>query len=112
MHYGVSVQWGPNTLLYNTQKVKPAPTGVGRDLQPEVQGQADRAEQPDPDRRRARSTSMKTKPSLGIKDPYELTKAQLNAAVVTLLKQQKPLLKRYWNYATDEIDRLQERRRA
>ena len=25
-HYGISLQWGPNTLLYNTQKVKPAPT--------------------------------------------------------------------------------------
>jgi len=26
-HYGVSVQWGPNTLIYNTQNVSPAPTG-------------------------------------------------------------------------------------
>src|SRR6476646_6368886 len=26
VHYGVSLQWGPNTLLYNTKKVKPAPT--------------------------------------------------------------------------------------
>src|SRR6188508_3341160 len=26
VHYGISLQWGPNTLLYNTQKVKPAPT--------------------------------------------------------------------------------------
>src|SRR3954465_13031037 len=25
-HYGVSLQWGPNTLLYNTKKVTPAPT--------------------------------------------------------------------------------------
>src|SRR5713226_5729633 len=25
-HYGISLQWGPNTLLYNTQKVAPAPT--------------------------------------------------------------------------------------
>src|SRR6478672_10676226 len=25
-HYGVSLQWGPNRLLYNTQKVIPAPT--------------------------------------------------------------------------------------
>src|SRR5438309_11281563 len=25
-HYGVSVQWGPNTLIYNTKTVKPAPT--------------------------------------------------------------------------------------
>ena len=26
VHYGISLQWGPNTLLYNTTKVKPAPT--------------------------------------------------------------------------------------
>jgi putative spermidine/putrescine transport system substrate-binding protein len=26
VHYGISLQWGPNTLLYNTQKVNPAPT--------------------------------------------------------------------------------------
>src|SRR5439155_1544718 len=26
-HYGVSLQWGPNTLIYNTQNVNPAPTG-------------------------------------------------------------------------------------
>jgi putative spermidine/putrescine transport system substrate-binding protein len=25
-HYGISLQWGPNTLLYNTKSVKPAPT--------------------------------------------------------------------------------------
>src|SRR5260370_37688829 len=44
----------------------------------------------------------KSQSSLGIKDPYELTKPQL-AAAVSLLKKQKPLLKRYWNSATDEI---------
>src|SRR5262249_2473969 len=25
VHYGISLQWGPNTLIYNTKKVKPAP---------------------------------------------------------------------------------------
>ncbi len=45
---------------------------------------------------------MQTKPSLGIKDPYELTKDQLTAATQLLINQ-KPLLKRYWNYAADEI---------
>src|SRR4051812_10561932 len=25
-HYGVSLQWGPNTLLYNTEDVSPEPT--------------------------------------------------------------------------------------
>src|SRR3989475_6067475 len=29
VHYGISLQWGPNTLLYNTKKVKPAPTSWG-----------------------------------------------------------------------------------
>src|SRR5262245_66291960 len=28
-HYGISLQWGPNTLLYNTKLVKPAPTSWG-----------------------------------------------------------------------------------
>ena len=49
-HYGISLQWGPNTLLYNTKKVTPAPTLVGCDLQPEVQGPGHRSRQPDPDR--------------------------------------------------------------
>ena len=46
---------------------------------------------------------MKTKPSLGIKDPYELNQKQMDA-VVALLKQQKPLIKKYWALASDEID--------
>jgi putative spermidine/putrescine transport system substrate-binding protein len=99
-HYGVSVQWGPNTLLYNTKKVKPAPTGWGAIYSKKYRGKLTVPNNPiqiaD-----AALYLMQTKKSLGIKDPYELTRAQLNAAVA-LLKQQKPLLKRYWNYATDE----------
>ncbi|MFL6162345.1 MAG: ABC transporter substrate-binding protein [Jatrophihabitantaceae bacterium] len=38
---------------------------------------------------------MATQPSLGIKDPYSLTSAQLDAAV-TLLKQQKSNIGEYW----------------
>src|SRR2546430_11842600 len=50
--------------------------------------------------------------SLGIKDVYELTSAQLDAAV-NLLKQQVPLIKKYWAIYTDEIsgfERSEERR--
>ena len=101
VHYGVSVQWGPNTLLYNTAKVKPAPTGWGAIYSGKYKGKLTVPNNPiqiaD-----AALYLQQTKPSLGIKDPYELTKDQLNAAV-SLLKQQKPMLKRYWNYATDEI---------
>ena len=50
-HYGISLQWGPNTLLYNTTKVKPAPSVVELDLRRQVQGQGHCPGQPDPDRR-------------------------------------------------------------
>jgi len=101
VHYGVSLQWGPNTLLYNTAKIKPAPTSWASIYDPKYKGQITVPNNPiqiaD-----AALYLQKTKPALGIKDPYELTKAQLDAAV-SLLKQQKSLLKRYWVYASDEI---------
>jgi putative spermidine/putrescine transport system substrate-binding protein len=101
VHYGVSLQWGPNTLIYNTKKVKPAPTSWSVVYGKKYSGKISIPNNPiqiaD-----AALYLMKTKPSLGIKDPYELTKDQFNAAV-SLLKQQKPLVKRYWNYAADQI---------
>jgi putative spermidine/putrescine transport system substrate-binding protein len=101
VHYGISLQWGPNTLLYNTAKVKPAPASWSSIYDPKFKGKITVPNNPiqiaD-----AALYLMKTKPSLGIRDPYELTKEQL-AATVTLLKQQKGLLKRYWVYAADEI---------
>jgi putative spermidine/putrescine transport system substrate-binding protein len=42
-------------------------------------------------------------PELGITDPYELTSAQLDAAVA-LLTGQAPNIKKYWAVASDEID--------
>jgi putative spermidine/putrescine transport system substrate-binding protein len=101
VHYGVSVQWGPNTLIYNTQKVTPAPTGWGAVYDPKYKGKLTVPNNPIQIADAALYLE-RTKPALGIKDPYELTKSQLDAAV-SLLKQQRPLLKRYWNYSTDEI---------
>jgi len=101
VHYGVSVQWGPNTLIYNTKKVKPAPKNWSLIYSKKYKGKITVPNNPiqiaD-----AALYLMQTKKSLGIKDPYELTQAQLTAATQLLIKQ-KPLLKRYWNYATDEI---------
>ena len=95
------MQWGPNTLIYNTKKVKPAPTNWNLIYSKKYKGHVTIPNNPiqiaD-----AALYLMKKKPSLGIKDPYELTQAQLTATV-NLLKQQKPLLKRFWNYAPDEI---------
>src|SRR5438105_13175989 len=102
IHYGISLQWGPNTLLYNTKRVKPAPTSWAAIYDPKYKGQITVPDNPIQIADAALYLS-KTKPSLGIKDPYELTTKQLDAAV-TLLKKQKPLIKKYWGLASDEID--------
>jgi len=101
-HYGISLQWGPNILLYNTTKVKPAPTSWSSIYSPEYKGKITVPDNPiqiaD-----AALYLMKTKPSLGIKDPYELNSTQFNAAIA-LLKQQKPLIKRYWPSGGQEVN--------
>jgi putative spermidine/putrescine transport system substrate-binding protein len=100
-HYGISLQWGPNTLLYNTQKVKPAPTSWSAIYNSKYKGKITVPDNPiqiaD-----AALYLMKTKSSLGIRDPYELNQTQFNAAV-QLLKGQRPLIKKYWALASDEI---------
>ena len=74
-HFGISLQWGPNTLLYNTKLVKPAPTSWAALYSPKYKGKVTVPDNPiqiaD-----AALYLMKTKPALGIKDPYELNSAQ------------------------------------
>jgi len=101
-HYGISLQWGPNILLYNTKSVTPAPTSWSSIYEPKYKGLISVPSNPIQIADAALYLS-KTKPSLGITDPYELTEAQLNAAG-ELLKQQKPLIKKYWALASDEIE--------
>jgi putative spermidine/putrescine transport system substrate-binding protein len=101
-HYGISLQWGPNTLLYNTQKVKPAPTSWSAIYSPKYKGEITVPDNPIQIADVALYL-MKTQPSLGITDPYELDQAQFNAAI-SLLGKQKPLIKKYWALASDEID--------
>jgi putative spermidine/putrescine transport system substrate-binding protein len=101
-HYGISLQWGPNTLLYNTKSVTPAPTSWSVIYSPKFKGEVTVPANPIQIADAALYLS-KTQPSLGISDPYELTEAQLNAAA-NLLKQQKPLIKKYWALASDEIE--------
>ena len=101
-HYGISLQWGPNTLLYNTKSVTPAPTSWSAIYDPKYKGEVTVPANPIQIADAALYLS-KTQPNLGISDPYELTEAQLNAAA-NLLKQQRPLIKKYWALASDEIE--------
>ena len=99
VHYGVSVQWGPNVLLYRTDKIKPGVDNWNALYDPKYKGQITIPNNPiqiaD-----AAFYLQHSKPSLGITDPYELNKAQFDATI-NLLKQQKKLVKLYWNYDTD-----------
>ncbi len=100
VHYGVSLQFGPNVLMWNTQKVSPAPKSWGALYDPKYKG---KITVPDNAIQIADAALYlsKAQPSLGITDPYELNKKQFDATV-NLLKQQRPLIKKFWVYASDE----------
>ena len=104
-HYGVSLQFGPNVLLYSTTAFPTAPTSWSTIYSSQYKGKVTVPNNPIQIADAALYLS-KTNPSLGITDPYELTQPQFDAAV-NLLKQQKPLIKKYWNLASDEISLFQ-----
>jgi putative spermidine/putrescine transport system substrate-binding protein len=101
-HYGVSLQWGPNTLLYNTDEVTPAPESWATLYDARYRGQVTVPDNPIQIADAALYLS-RTRPDLGIEDPYALTEEQLDAAI-DLLRQQRPLIVKYWALASDEID--------
>jgi putative spermidine/putrescine transport system substrate-binding protein len=105
IHYGISLQWGPNVLLYNTKSFATAPTTWQVLYDPKYSGQITVPDNPiqiaD-----AALYLMKHQASLKITDPYELTQPQFDAAVA-LLKTQRPLVKKYWGLASQEISLFQ-----
>jgi putative spermidine/putrescine transport system substrate-binding protein len=105
VHYGVSLQWGPNTLLYNTKKFANKPTSWSVIYDSANKGLVTVPDNPIQIADAALYLS-KTKPDLKITDPYELTQPQFDATVA-LLKQQQPLIKKYWASYTDEITLFQ-----
>jgi putative spermidine/putrescine transport system substrate-binding protein len=106
--YGTPYQWGPNVLLYNTNTFKQAPTSWNVVFEPQ--------DLPDgkPNKGRVQAYDgpiyiadaalylKSAKPELGIKDPYELNEEQYKA-VLELLRQQQPLIHRYWHDATVQM---------
>ena len=100
VHYGVSLQFGPNVLLYSTAAFPTAPASWSSIYSSANSGKISVPNNPIQIADAALYLE-KTQPNLGITDPYELTQPQFDAAV-NLMKQQKPLVKKYWNSATEE----------
>ncbi len=101
VHYGVSLQWGPNTLMYNPEEFPTAPDSWSVIYDPAYTGKITVPDNPIQIADAALYLKA-TKPELGITDVYELTRPQLDAAVA-LLKEQQPLIRKYWGLASQEI---------
>jgi len=101
VHYGISLQFGPNDLLYSTKVFPKAPPSWSVIYSKQYAGKITIPNNPIQIADAALYLSVH-QPKLGITDPYELTQSQFTAAV-NLLKQQRPLVKAYWNLASDEI---------
>jgi putative spermidine/putrescine transport system substrate-binding protein len=104
-HYGVSFEFGPNVLLYSTKTFKTAPSSWSVLYDKKYAGQITVPDNPIQIADAALYLS-KTEPKLGITDPYELTQPQFNATVA-LLKSEHPLIKKYWDLASQEISLFQ-----
>ncbi len=109
VHYGISLGWGANFLMYNTKDFTTAPTSWASVFDPtqaaSVKGKV--TDYAGPIYIADAALYLKSaQPSLGITDPYELTQPQFDAAVA-LLKAQRPFVGKYWSAATDEIDNFE-----
>ena len=109
VRYGVPYQWGSDVLMYNTDVFPEAPTSWSvifeeQDL-PDGETNAGRVQQYDgPIHIALAALYVKaTQPELGIEDPYSLNQEQYDAAL-EVLRNQQPLVQRYWHDYTVQIE--------
>ena len=109
-HYGVPYQWGWNVLMYNTKVFGDKPPKswsvvFTEQTLPDGKSNKGRVQAFDGPIYIADAALylMKTRPELGIKDPYELNEAQYKAAL-DLLRGQRKLVGKYWHDAFVQID--------
>jgi putative spermidine/putrescine transport system substrate-binding protein len=104
VHYGIPHGRGANLLMFNTEKVKPAPDSwsVVWDTNSPYKGKVTAYDSPiyiaD-----AALYLKATQPDLGIENVYELDDKQFQAAI-DLLKSQRGIIGEYWSDYTKEID--------
>ena len=108
-HYGVPYQWGSNVLMYNTEVFKEPPTSWSLVFEettlPDGKSNKGRVQAFDGPIYIADAALYLRhhKPELGIKDPYDLTEDQYQAAL-SLLRQQRAIVNRYWHDPFMQID--------
>jgi putative spermidine/putrescine transport system substrate-binding protein len=104
-HYGIPHGRGANLLMWNKDKVQPAPTSwdIMFDPAKAAQYKGKISAYDDPIYIADAAVYLKAhQPDLGIDNPYELDQDQFDAAVA-LLKQQKENIGEYWSNAAKQI---------
>ncbi|HEY8866404.1 MAG TPA: ABC transporter substrate-binding protein [Solirubrobacteraceae bacterium] len=92
-HYGLSFMWGADVLIYNKDKIKQAPTSWAVLYDPKYKGKITVPDNP----------IQIADPALqffGQSNPFSISSATLDQ-VKAKLKQQRPLVRKYWVLATD-----------
>jgi putative spermidine/putrescine transport system substrate-binding protein len=92
-HYGISFMWGANVLIYNADKIKENLDSWTAIYDPKYKGQITVPDNP----------IQIADPALqffGADNPYAIDQATLDK-VKAKLKQQRPLVRKYWVLATD-----------
>jgi putative spermidine/putrescine transport system substrate-binding protein len=109
VHYGVPYQWGSDVLMYNTEVFPEPPTSWSvvfeeQDL-PDGETNSGRIQAYDGPIYIASAALYlrETQPDLGIEDPYALNQEQYDAAL-ELLREQHPLVHRYWHDYVVQIE--------
>ncbi|MBS1879861.1 MAG: ABC transporter substrate-binding protein [Actinobacteria bacterium] len=103
--YGIPHGRGANLLMWNSEKVKPAPDSWEITMNPKVAAKykGHISQYDDPMSIAEGAIYLKAHdPKLGIESPYELTEEQFNAAV-QLMKEQKANVGEYWGSAEKQI---------
>jgi putative spermidine/putrescine transport system substrate-binding protein len=92
-HYGISFMWGANVLIYNADKIKQNLDSWNALYDPKYKGKITVPDNP----------IQIADPALqffGASNPYSIDQATLDK-VKAKLKQQRPLVRKYWVLATD-----------
>jgi putative spermidine/putrescine transport system substrate-binding protein len=110
--FGVPALYGPNFLLYQSKVVAPAPTSWDVVFEPDTPYAGRIAMLDSPMAIADAALYLATRsPELGIRDPYALTPAQLDAAAA-LLDDQEDRVALYWSLFTDLVEAFGEGRTA
>ncbi|MGZ8625084.1 MAG: extracellular solute-binding protein [Actinomycetota bacterium] len=107
--YGVPALYGPNLLMYDTERVRPRPRSWSVVFDPDTPYAGRIAMLDSPMAIADAALYLAAHESeLGIEDPYALTERQLDAAA-SLLDEQEERVGLYWRLLADSVDAFRER---